>query len=182
MDSGSQTSDDSDSHFEACSFSTTESSSKAESDISSDGETEVDCEPKVNQEVTNPIIPATGLSSEYFGPLYDHADLTVFDSYLLLFQYSLRQSLTKKAFGELIQLVSVHLPCSSKSAESLYKLKGLFMKTYEDIKHIPYRYCCKCHHLMETTSCPSGCSASVEEFLHIPIQPQLKRKLEGQCT
>lgn len=179
MDSSNGAGDHDSSDDDTCSLSTnsesSESSSKLNSDTSSDS-SEAE-HTTTDQEVINSIIP--GLSSEYFTPLYDSADITVIDSYLMLFQYSLRHSLTKKAFSELIQLVSVHLPCSSKSAESLYKLKGLFMKSYEDIKQVPCQYCSKCHRLLESALCPSGCSSGMEEFLHIPLQPQLKRKIEG---
>ena len=123
-----------------------------------------------------------GLPSEFLHPLYDGADLNVIDSYLLLLQYSLRHSLTKKAFSELIQLVSVHLPSASKSAESLHKLKGIFIKLFDDIKSVSCKYCSKCHRLLEstTTVCPSGCCVSIDEFLHIPLKPQLRRKIEGK--
>ena len=31
--------------------------------------------------------------------------------------------------------------------------------------------------------CPSGCGGSqVNKFLYVPIQPQLKKKLEGKCV
>ena len=127
----------------------------------------------------NSMIP--GLPPELYTKIYDKADLTVIDSYVLLLQYSLRHSLTKKAFSELIQLISVHLPRSSNAAESLYKVKSLFMKMFDDIKHMPYAYCSKCHRLMDNaTTCLSGCNADIEEFLHIPLGPQLKRKLEGK--
>ena len=41
------------------------------------------------------------------GGLYDGADITVFQSYFLLFQYAVGHSLTSKAFSELLQLLTV---------------------------------------------------------------------------
>lgn len=159
--------------------------SSSECDLNSDS---FEYDSNSDRENTNcgstPIQPgAFNLPPQYFDSIYEGADLTVIDSYILLFQYSLRHSLTKKAFSELIQLVSVHLPHSAKSAESLYKVKGLFLKMFDDIKQEVYKFCSKCHRLLETTrTCPSGCCSGVEEFLHIPLEPQLKRKLEGKVV
>ena len=44
-------------------------------------------------------------NDEMYQPVYPGAELTVLESYLLLFQYSLRHSLTKKAFSELLEVV-----------------------------------------------------------------------------
>ena len=56
-------------------------------------------------------------------PLYSGSSLSVMDSYLLLYTFFLRHSLSKKAFAELIHLVSAHLPASTsdKAAWSLYQ-------------------------------------------------------------
>lgn len=56
-------------------------------------------------------------------PLYDGAELSVFDSYLLLYQYAIRHSITQKAFSELITLVSAHLP---KEAKVVVQAKDIF--------------------------------------------------------
>jgi len=58
-------------------------------------------------------------------PLYEGADLTILDSFILHYQFALRHSLTKQAFSELIELVSAHIPCSAKST-SVYSLKQFF--------------------------------------------------------
>lgn len=51
---------------------------------------------------------------------YDSAEISVFESYLLCFQFAIRHSLTAKAFSELLQLLSVHLPSSSMAPKSIY--------------------------------------------------------------
>lgn len=122
-----------------------------------------------------------GLPVEFSFPLYGGADLSVLDSYILLLQYSLRHSLTKKAFSELIDLVTVHLPPTSKSADSLHNLVGVFTKLFEDVQPVPCWYCSKCHRSLDSasTNCPSGCSETSDQFIHVPVGPQLKRKIEG---
>ena len=42
--------------------------------------------------------------------LYNSSKLTVFESYLLIMKYSLRHGLTKRAIGDLLDLVGMHLP------------------------------------------------------------------------
>ena len=116
----------------------------------------------------------------FLKPLYDGAKLSVFESYSLLLQYSLRHSLTKLAFSDLLQLVGQHLPTGSMA--SLYKVKKFFLELYGDIT-FKLCYCCSCCHSLledsETTCCNSCDGAGVVEFLSIPISNQLKRRLEG---
>ena len=64
--------------------------------------------------------------SEFHTPLYEGAELSVLDSYLLLYQYALRHCLMKQAFMELISLVDTHVPKDAKTASSLYKLRKFF--------------------------------------------------------
>ena len=59
--------------------------------------------------------PAT---QEAYAKLYDRADVTVYDSYLL----------TKTAFNKLLQLISVHLPASATKECS--QDKYIFFKIY----------------------------------------------------
>ena len=120
------------------------------------------------------------INESFKKPLYDGADLTVFESYSLLLQYSLRHGLTKRAFSELLQLVGVHLP--TKSMASLYKVKKFFLDLYGDIILEPRHCCSLCHSLLADAraDCPQGCTgATTVEFLSIPISNQLKRRLEG---
>ena len=124
---------------------------------------------------------------EFHTPLYEGADLTILDSYLMLYQFALRHCITDTAFSELISLVDTHVPKDAKSATSLYKLRKFFESNFNDLGSQLYTYCIKCHRLLEgdpdLTVCPSGCGGSqVNKFLYVPIQPQLKKKLEGKCV
>ena len=120
-------------------------------------------------------------------PLYPESQVSVLDSYILLYEYALRHSLTKEAFKELIQLVTVHMPSNAKSAKSVYLLQNFFEKHFNDTKGECHYYCTKCHRSVEEgreegARCPSGCNATMNKFLYVPIEPQLKRKLEGAYT
>ena len=113
-------------------------------------------------------------------PLYPESQVTILDSYILLYEYALRHSLTKEAFKELIQLVTVHMPSNAKSAKSVYLLQNFFEKHFNDTKGECYYYCAKCHRSVdESAQCPSGCDTKINKFLYVPIEPQLKRRLEG---
>lgn len=63
---------------------------------------------------------------EFHTPLYEGADLTILDSYLMLYHFALRHCITDTAFSELISLVDTHVPKDAKSATSLYKLRKFF--------------------------------------------------------
>ena len=116
-------------------------------------------------------------------PLYTGAKLTVLDSYLLLYQFFLRHSLSKKAFSELITLISVHLPetTSQNAARSLYQLRQFFVTQFSDLIASPERYCSKCHFLYENDAddCPHGCGQPFQRFWVVSIAAQIKRMLEG---
>ena len=105
----------------------------------------------------------------------------VFDSHLLVFQYSIRHGLTKKAFSELFALIAVHLPQSAKVPSSVYTLKKFFIEIYPEVSSVPQFYCSKCHQLLgeAVSTCDNGCNAGKKQFLHIPIEKQLKHKLQG---
>ena len=131
----------------------------------------------VNQEIKVVLWPV------FPEPLYTGAKLTVLDSYLLLYQFFLRHSLSKKAFSELITLISVHLPetTSQNAARSLYQLRQLFVTQFSDLIASPERYCSKCHFLYENDAddCPHGCGQPFQRFWVVSIAAQIKRMLEG---
>ena len=113
-------------------------------------------------------------------PLYPDSQVTILDSYILLYEYSLRHSLTKEAFKELLQLITIHMPLNAKSAKSVYLLQSFFEKHFNDTKGECFYYCSKCHRSVdEGALCPSGCSTTIGKFLYVPVEPQLKRRLEG---
>lgn len=68
---------------------------------------------------------------ELKAPLYDGADVSVLDSYLLVYQFALKHGLSKMAIDELIRLLSTHLPRSSKAATSLHTLEKYFAQRLE---------------------------------------------------
>ena len=113
-------------------------------------------------------------------PLYSGADLSILDSHILLYQYDLRHGLSKQGFEELIELVLVHLPLSTPTT-SVHRLKTFFANHMSDFHSESHRYCKECHRLLgqTETQCPNGCNSDIDQFLHIPIAPQLKKRLEG---
>lgn len=64
-------------------------------------------------------------------PLYDGADVSVLDSYLLTYQFILKHGLSKVALDELIRLLITHLPRSSKAVTSLHTLEKYFSQSLE---------------------------------------------------
>ena len=107
--------------------------------------------------------------------------MTIYDSYILIMQYSLRHCLTKQATSDLLKLVGMLLP--TKSMVSHYKFQKYFLDLYDDLTFTK-RYCCsKCHSLFKDKEdvCGNGCEmkSNTIEFLTISVAPQLKRKFEG---
>ena len=117
---------------------------------------------------------------ELKAPLYDGADVSVLDSYLLVYQFALKHGLSKMAIDELIRLLSTHLPRSSKAATSLHTLEKYFVQRLEITTDV-HRYCDTCHRLIEAESdrCENGCQSTIRTFVAVPIDLQLKKKLEG---
>lgn len=144
---------------------TSSSESAMETGIKSrdDSESEFSSEWSTESESSSSLEQSCGSESENKGsnhgplacfskPLYTNAKLL--DSYLLLYQFFLRHSLSKKVFSELISLVSVHLPemTSQKAARSLYQLRQFFVTQFSDLIASSERYCSKCHFLYESDS------------------------------
>ena len=102
-----------------------------------------------------------------------------------MFQYVIRRSLTAKAFTELLQLLSIHIPPKAKVASSVYMVKKLFLKLFPCAQGNQHRYCSHCHQLLSSEQPCSNqlcVDKPVESFISVPIAPQLKAKLEGkQC-
>ena len=63
-------------------------------------------------------------------PLYPGSQITALQSYLLIFQFAIRHSMTTKSFTELLQLLSVHLPVTATIPKSVHKLKRVFMECF----------------------------------------------------
>ena len=145
------------------------------SSFSENGEDELESRSGVRDTVLGSI------DSCFLEPLYPGADLSIFESYLLLLQFSLRHSLTKKAFEELLCLIGSHLPPNAKAATSLHKLKKLFLEIFPEVHTETHYFCANCHQLLvgAAKTCENGCDGQMEDFITIPVAAQLKRKLEG---
>lgn len=107
------------------------------------------------------------------------AGLTEYMAHVLLFQYSVRHSLTGKALQELLHLLGVFLPRDAEIPKSVRHLKQFFLKTYKEQCPAMQKYCTFCQRLLrddETCTCNAGCS----EFVTVPIGPQLKARFQGK--
>lgn len=130
------------------------------------------------------LTPTPNLASRNPGcfskPLYAGAppDLTEYTGYLLIFQYSVKHSLTGKALEEMLHLMATFLPSDSNLPKSVRQLKKFFLDIYSDQHPVMQNYCSSCHQLLEKEeSCV--CEAGSSQFVTVPIGPQLKARLEG---
>ena len=114
--------------------------------------------------------------------LYGHADVTVFQSYLLTFQYSMKHSLTQSALSDLLDLIKVHLPQDTAYLRSVHQMKGFFMKLFPHAAPLIHEYCSYClSALPPNGACamPNCPGTSKGQFITIPLIPQLRRIFEG---
>ena len=72
-------------------------------------------------------------------PLYENGDMTIYDSYMLIMQYSLRHCLTKQATSDLLKPIGMLLP--TRIMVSHYKLQKHFLDLYDDLT-FNKRHCC----------------------------------------
>ena len=126
----------------------------------------------------------TTLDDRFFEPLYNGAEVTIFDYHISLFHFSLKHCLTKQGYKDLLKLVSQQLPSPNCALTSLYKLKKFFDHIFNEPAIEKHRYCSSCHHLLTkdedaTGTCPNKCSAVLEEFIICDIEYQLKAILSG---
>ena len=135
------------------------SSSLCESDSNSGAsDSSVDSDASDKEET-----PALKRLAEFRVPLYDSANITILESYLLLYQFALRHSLSKKALSDLLSVLNVHLPEQARSAPSFYRF---FQVHFCDIDSTLKYYCPTCHRPLDSndSSCPNGCGSSVSTF------------------
>ena len=137
-------------------------------------------QPETVENPTAHAFPALGVSNS---PLYPSAQLMTFQSHLLVFQYALCHSLTKRAFTELLQLLSVHLPPGARVPKSVHYLKQVLVEAFPEARAEQHAYCSCCQRLIPSGahSCEGGvCSGGrLAVFITLPIGPQLKRMMEG---
>ena len=122
-------------------------------------------------------------------PLYEGAKITFLESLVLLIRFSLVHALSKRAFEELLRLVSNHLPGSTTSIpRSVYSLKKAFVQNFPHVAGVKIPYCSNCQALLQGgCTCGRGaCStAACDYFIYVPLAQQLKAKLEDAsklCT
>lgn len=131
------------------------------------------------EEVRDPISSNQSNSQ----PLYEGApsDLTIFKSYLLLFQYAVRHSLTAKALQELLHLISVFLPSGAMLPKSVHQLKALFTELFPEQQPKLQNYCSVCHRLYDDEGhALCTCHAGVSQFVTVSVAAQLKSRLESK--
>lgn len=95
----------------------------------------------VGSDRQNRIAEASGRSSGHVlvaglsdAPLYPGAQLSEYQSYLLISQYAAHHSLTTKVFTELLQLLSVHVLQVSAITVSVHSLKRSFVDAFLEAK------------------------------------------------
>lgn len=125
------------------------------------------------------------IHSSVFEPLHDghlSTTISVFESHLLIYQFCLKHGLSATASQELLQLLELHLP-GSKIPTSPYALRRFFNSLFPDLISSVHYYCSQCHRPIDAQalSCSQrSCHDSTKEsFICIPLEAQLKRKLEG---
>ena len=118
--------------------------------------------------------------------LYAGSAITSLQSNLLIFQYAIRHGLTAKAFTELLQLLSVHLPQKASIPKTVHSFKRFFIDAFPEAQAVQHFYCSCCQRPLSspTASCfGSGCSGGNNSmYITIPVAPQLKRMMEGIVT
>ena len=114
--------------------------------------------------------------------LYRHADVTVFQSYILAFQYSMKHSPTQSALSDLLDLIKVHLPQDTSYLKSVYEMKGFFMNLFPHAAPMIHEYCSYCLSALSSNgvcAMPNCPGTTKGQFITIPLTPQLRRMFEG---
>ena len=106
------------------------------------------------------------------------AGLTVCMANVMLFQFSVKHSLTSKALQELLHMIGVFLPKASSLPKTVRQLKQYFLDNYKDQCPQMEKYCSLCQSLFNEED-PCNCNVRCNEFVNVPIGPQLKARLES---
>ena len=98
----------------------------------------------------------------------------------------LSDSLSTKAYSELLHLLAAHLPVKAKVPKTIRALKQFFIDVFPELQLSEHWYCSCGHRILQTASqlCGRrGCENSrTSHFISVPLEHQLKRKLEGRHT
>ena len=84
-------------------------------DSASQSQSSVQTQEACNTETVQQETAVSQLLSTGGNALFVGSKISTLQSYLLIFQYAVRHGLTTKAFTELLQLLSVHLPQDAKN-------------------------------------------------------------------
>ena len=145
-------------------------------EISSSSETDSQCSERSNScSVIHPSVEQ---------PLFPGSDISVFQSHLLLYQFHLKHGLTNEGCMELLTLLKMHMPMSDNLPTSSYTLKQFFAALFPDLISSIHYYCSRCHCYLEKSVSCSRCvdESTVDSFVSVPLQAQIKRKMEGKPT
>ena len=139
----------------------------SQSEISSSSETDSQCSESNNCSVIHPSVEQ---------PLFPGSDISVFQSHLLLYQFHLKHGLTNEGCMELLTLLKMHMPMSDNLPTSSYTLKQFFAALFPDLISSIHYYCSRCHCYLEKSVSCSRCEGEST----VPLQGQIKRKMEGE--
>lgn len=118
-------------------------------------------------------------------PLYKGAPATITEymANRLLFQYSVKHSLTQKALEELLHLIAVLLPADAELPKSVSHLRKFFLEIHADQNPVMVKYCSTCDLLYagDEKQCECECGG-YSQFVTVPIGQQLKARLEGKTS
>jgi len=116
-------------------------------------------------------------------PLFENAELTLYDSRMLVLHYALKHGLTQAAFQDLLHLLNSHLPEHVNCFTSIYKLKKFFTTIHPSVVAVSKFYCSFCQKLLpskdDTCNGLHCSSAKVAEFSYVPLTAQLLAKFSG---
>ena len=149
------------------------SNGSSSEEISSSSETDSQCSESNNCAVIHPSVEQ---------PLFPGSDISVFQSHLLLYQFHLKHGLTNEGCMELLTLLKMHMPMSDNLPTSSYTLKQFFAALFPDLISSIHYYCSRCHCYLEKSVSCSRCvgESTIDSFVSVPLQAQIKRKMEGK--
>lgn len=112
-------------------------------------------------------------------PFYAGSNLSSFQAMVLIFQFVLKHSLSNKVFTELLQLLLVLLPGSTQLPKSVYLFKKFFADVFPATS-TQLHYCCSnCQKILSSSNDLCCNSNKPQQFVTVPLGPQLKHLFEG---
>ena len=108
-------------------------------------------------------------------PLYEGSSLTVAESLMAIFTFTLRHKITNVCLGDMLQLIYIHcVSHANKCVKSLYKFWKLLEKFKSPVERI--FFCAKCGLKYENDKNPCKCKDAEKcFFLRLPITDQLQK-------